>query len=111
MIDPGQLEILCRRLVERGWWVTAAEKCPDTVIIGFNFMPNAAPTWLKAFEVDHADATVEGVEAAIEAWKARVLHALDNGEASPLVRQMVAEHGAVAVQRAMQPGAAYVRAA
>lgn len=101
-LQHGDLEALCRRLVERGWWVTAAEKCPETVIIGFNFMPHAAPTWLKAFEVSHASATPEGVEAAIEAWKITVRYALENGGASPLVRQMVAEHGLQAVREAMR---------
>lgn len=104
MIAPGALESLCRALVDRGWWVTAAEKTPATVIVGFNFMPHAAPTWLKAFEVSHADATVEGVERAVAAWQADVLHRLDNGTASPLVRQMLAEHGADAVRGAMSGG-------
>jgi hypothetical protein len=97
MIAPGQLESLCRRLVERGWWVTAAEKTPQTVIVGFNFMPYASPTWLKAFEAPHHLANVEGLEVMIETWKAGVRHDLENGGASALVRQMVAEHGVGAV--------------
>ena len=100
-LPPGHLEALCRELVRRGWWVTAAEKCPETVIIGFNFMPHAVPAWLKAFEVAHADANPEGVEAAIEAWKAGVRNALENGGASETVRKMVAEHGIAAVREAM----------
>lgn len=101
MMQTGTLEALCRELVRRGWWVTAAEKCNETVLIGFNFMPHAVPAWLKAFEVPHAQATPEGVEAAIEAWKATVRRALENGGASKTVRQMVAEHGPDAVKEAM----------
>lgn len=101
MLAPGHLEILCRQLVDRGWYVTAAEKTDQTVMVGFNFMPGPAPTWLKAFEVDHKDATVEGIEAAIEAWKAQVRHELENGASSQLVRQMIAEHGPDKVKEAM----------
>src|SRR6185369_922584 len=101
VIAPGALEGLCRALVERGHFVTAAEKCAETVLIGFNFMPRAAPAWLKAFEVPHHDATVEGVEAAIEAWKAGVRRDLERGESSQVVRQMIAEHGPDAVREAM----------
>lgn len=101
MIAPGQLEALCRKLVERGHWVTAAEKTLGTVIIGFNFMPERVPAWLKAFEVPHEDATPEGVERVIEDWKTTVRFCLANGGASQLVRQMVAEHGLGAVQEAM----------
>jgi hypothetical protein len=111
MIPQGDLERLCRELVARGWWVTAAEKTPTTAIIGFNFMPYAAPSWLKAFEVPERHADVAGVELMIETWKAGVRHDLDNGGASALVRQMVAEHGAGAVRNAMRPGAEYVRSA
>ena len=67
MIASGALESLCRALIERGWWVTAAERTDATVIIGFNFIPGGHPSWLKAFEVPHADANIPGVEAAIEA--------------------------------------------
>lgn len=101
MTGEGELEGLCRALVSRGWWVTAAEWTPETVIIGFNFMPQKHPSWLKAFEVPHADATVGGVEAAIETWKAGVRHALQNGGASETVRKMIAEHGTQAVGEAM----------
>lgn len=101
MMDGARLESLCRTLVERGWWVTAAERTPDTVIIGFNFMPRGHPSWLKAFEAPHADATVEGIEARIEVWKARVRFTLENGAASETVRKMVAEHGPDAVREAM----------
>jgi hypothetical protein len=101
-MQPGRLESLCRELVRRGWWVTAAEKTQATVLIGFNFMPERAPSWLKAFEVPHDAATVEGVEAAIETWKAGVRHALQNGGASQTVRHMVAEHGPHRVEEAMR---------
>lgn len=101
MLAPGHLEALCRELIRRGWWVTAAEKTGDTVLIGFNFIPHAVPTWLKSFELAHADANPEAVEAAIELWRARVLHELENGRASSTVRQMVAEHGVAAVREAM----------
>jgi hypothetical protein len=100
-LEHRQLEILCRRLVDRGWWVTAAEKCPETVIVGFNFMPHAVPAWLKAFEVPHAEATVEGLEQVISAWQADVLERLEFGTASATVREMLAEHGANAVREAM----------
>lgn len=102
MLRYGQLEGLCRELVQRGWWVTGAETCPQTVLIGFNFMPQAHPSWLKAFEVPHADATVEGVEAAIAEWMAGVRRDLETGKVSPTVRNMVAEHGPGAVQEAMR---------
>lgn len=101
MMTGERLESLCRELVRRGWWVTAAENCPETVIIGFNFMPGRAPAWLKAFELAHEDATVEGVEAAVEAWKETVRHRLENGIASETVRRMLAEHGPGAVQEVM----------
>ena len=111
MFAPGRLESLCRALVARGWHVTAAERCPETVLIGFNFMPRRAPAWLKAFELPHRHADVRGVEIHVETWKAGVRHDLELGHPSALVRQMVAEHGPEAVKAAMAPGAAYVRAA
>lgn len=92
---------VCRELVRRGWWVNAAEKTDTTLLIGFNFMPHAQPAWLKAFEVPHEEATPDGVERAIEAWKETVRHALRNGGASETVRRMVAEHGLARVQEAM----------
>lgn len=107
-LKPGELSDLCRTLVQRGWWVTAAEKTPHTVLIGFNFLPRKHPCWLKAFEVPLAAATVEGVEAAVEAWKAEVRERLANGMASALVRQMIAEHGLDVVREAMRAGVAYV---
>ena len=102
-LGPGALESLCRVLVQRGWWVTAAERTPETVIIGFNFLPNRAPTWLKAFEVPHRHADVRGVEVMIETWKAGVRHDLESGHTSAVVRQMLAEHGVQAVREAMAP--------
>jgi phosphoglycolate phosphatase-like HAD superfamily hydrolase len=95
------LPALCRELVRRGWWVTAAEKTPHSVIVGFNFMPERVPAWLKAFEVPLESATPDGVEHAVEDWKASVRHAILNGKASPVVRQMVAEHGITRVREAM----------
>jgi len=101
-LHPGQLENLCRELVRRGWWVTAAETCPATVIIGFNFMPQAGPpSWLKAFEVPHHLATPEGVEMMIRTWMAGVRWDLENGTPSETVRKMVAEHGVGRVREAM----------
>ena len=101
MMAPGQLETLCRRLVERGWWVTAAEKTEAAVLIGFNFMPNGHPSWLKAFEVPHHLATPEGVETMIRTWMAGVMWDLENGTPSETVRKMVAEHGPDRVRKAM----------
>jgi hypothetical protein len=101
-LAPDHLETLCRQLVQRGHFVTAAEMCPATVIVGFNFMPRAVPAWLKAFEVTHRDATPDGVEAAMEKWKAGVRRDLERGEVSDTVRLMIAEHGPGAVQDAMR---------
>lgn len=98
---PGQLETLVRQLMQRGWYVTAAEKAESTLLIGFNFMPGGGTSWLKAFEVPHADATVEGVEHAIETWKAKVRNDIANATASDLVRRMIAEHGPDRVGEAM----------
>jgi hypothetical protein len=100
-LAPGHLESLCRQLVQRGHWVTAAEKTNETVIIGFNFMPERVPAWLKAFEVPHRHANVEGVEVMIETWKAGVRWDLENGKASQTVRHMIAEHGPQRVREAM----------
>lgn len=101
MVPPGHLEALCRELVRRGWWVTAAEKCPESVLIGFNFMPHGHPSWLKAFEVPDRQATADGVEIHIRTWMAGVRWDVENGTPSETVRKMIAEHGPEAVREAM----------
>lgn len=99
MID---LPAICRELVRRGWWVTAAEKTNSSVIVGFNFFPRGDPSWLKAFELPYADATPDGVERAIDDWMFSVRQAIENGEPSATVRQMIAEHGIDNVRRVMR---------
>lgn len=93
---------LCRELVQRGWWVTAAEKTNDGVIVGFNFMPHVPLCWLKAFEVPFEEATPDGIERHIEAWRERVLGTLEKGEVSATVRHLIAEHGREKVTEAMR---------
>lgn len=101
-LPPGHLEALCRELVRRGWWVTAAERTGAGVIVGFNFLPErGAPSWLKAFEVPDHLADVRGVEVMIRTWMDGVLWDLENGTPSETVRRMVAEHGPQVVREAM----------
>lgn len=103
ILTRGSLLGLCRELVARGWWVTAAERERDALLIGFDFLPHRAPSWRKAFEVPWSEADIEGVERHVEGWKAKVRRDLADGSASPLVRQMVAEHGPEVVRAAMEP--------
>lgn len=95
------LTALCQELVRRGWWVTAAERTNDSVIVGFNLMPRATPNWLKAFELPHALATPGGFEREIETWRSRVRADLENNKASDVVRHLMAEHGPEKVREAL----------
>jgi hypothetical protein len=89
-------------LIRRGWFVTAIETGARTALIGFNFLPNRRPSWLKAFEVPLDELTVGAVERRIEDWKASVRHGLALGRTSWTVRRMLAEHGPDRVEEAMR---------
>lgn len=94
------LEALTRELLADGHWVTAAEDTGETLLIGFDFMPRSSLPWLKAFEIAKP-VTREAVDAAVQAWKAKVRRELADGSASAVVRQMIAEHGPQRVAAAM----------
>ena len=101
MLSQEQANDLSRELVRRGWWITQAEPTARGLIIGFDFMPRVRPNWLKAFEVGPQDASPEGVERIVEAWRGDVLRRLDACELSQTVRRLLDEHGAEAVRLAM----------
>lgn len=101
-LTAQRINDLARELVQRGWMVTAAEANLLTLIVGFNFMPNRAPSWLKAFEVPLAEVSVEAFERRIEAWKHKVRDELARGKSSETVRRQLAEHGPDAVKEAMR---------
>ena len=95
------LEALCRELVQRGWFVTGADEMSDGIVVGFNFLPRHDPNWLKAFRLPVKDATPDGFEHEIDLWRRDVLHRLDNCELNPVLRRLLAEHGADKVREAM----------
>lgn len=95
------VDALCKELVRRGWFVTEAELMQDSVIVGFNFLPRHDPNWLKAFRLPFKDATPDAFEREIDLWRADVLRRLDDCELTPVLRRLLAEHGADKVREAM----------
>jgi hypothetical protein len=101
-MHEADMHDLARALVARGWWVTAVEGTPSSMLIGFNFLPRRNPCWFKAFEIPFEDCSVEGVEAWINAWMAKVRTRLEWGGSSKVVRLMVAKHGIEAVREVLR---------
>lgn len=95
-----RLDGIAHELVNRGLRVTAIERTGlGRVIVGFDLLPpGRVPSWRKAIEA--AD-TPDQVEHALAQWRGGVMGSILCGNPSPIVRQMIAEHGLQVVYQAL----------
>lgn len=93
-------DTICADLKALGHKPVWMQPTEDRIAIGFELI-SEHPTWTKAFDCEGVAADAKAFVLLMAPWKAQVRKDIAIGMASPVVRQMIQQHGIVAVMKAL----------